>query len=382
MMVAFIAGVDAPSSLLTPKQPSSQPVRRYRSLTYGIVIAVAAAAALALVLFVGETPTMPQPVAELQPGPAAAPETPQLSPASALTRPVFPYSIVPGGVLTPAEVERAIARDPVVAAHYAGLDPRALRVVRLQEPRQAYVSYRIGNQVYWTRKKLSLKAGETVLTDGKMTVRARCGNQVADAVLGQTSAAEPSEQTFDAPTETVTIARDQTAAGGSGVGGTAPAAGAVPAAESEWASVNSMSPRQGPVPWPIVGGRQTPGVGGESAGADPGPGGSTPSFSPTPNPNPGPNFPPEDGPRTTPDPKKNPDPTPDAIPDPGPDPKPGPKAGPDPGPDPKDNPRTDPPGDPEDGPVPVPEPTTLILVGIGAGGAVVRHLHKRKSARR
>jgi len=74
-----------------------------------------------------------------------------------------------------------------------------VRVVRLAEPRVAYVSYRLGNHVFWTRRPLLLKANETLLTDGVHYARTRCGNQLS-ATPGPVSAAEPSPEALDAPT--------------------------------------------------------------------------------------------------------------------------------------------------------------------------------------
>ena len=105
-------------------------------------------------------------------------------------RPVYRYSIVPGGVRSAQEVIRAIANDPVVAAHYAGIAANNLRLVRLTRPLAAHVSYRIGDRIYWTQRKLILPVGEPVLTDGKTTLRARCGNIVSTYLRTPTFAGE------------------------------------------------------------------------------------------------------------------------------------------------------------------------------------------------
>ena len=97
------------------------------------------------------------------------------------TRLVYPYSVVPGGVASPEEVAEAMLRDPVVARHYAGFDPKRARVETLRQPRLAYVSYRIKDRVFFTRKPVRLYAGEQVITDGRTTIRARCGNKVEEA---------------------------------------------------------------------------------------------------------------------------------------------------------------------------------------------------------
>lgn len=96
------------------------------------------------------------------------------------SRPLYPYSVIPGGIQSADELRKAVVDDPVVAAHYAGFDFDHAHVVRLAEARSAFVSYRRSNLVYWTSKRLSLPAGETVITDGMHTSRTRCGNQISD----------------------------------------------------------------------------------------------------------------------------------------------------------------------------------------------------------
>lgn len=114
-------------------------------------------------------------------------------------RPVYPYSVVPGGVRDARELKWAAQHDPVVAVHYAGFDYDRGRVVRLVLARTAYVSYRIGNKVYWTRHRLTLKKGETVVTDGKIIVRSRCGNRVEEVPQQATDSSEPPAVKFDEP---------------------------------------------------------------------------------------------------------------------------------------------------------------------------------------
>ena len=99
-------------------------------------------------------------------------------------RPAYPYSVVSGGVRDVQELKWAAEHDPVVASHYAGFDYDHARVVRLVLARTAYISYRIGNKVYWTRHRVSLKKGETLITDGKITARSRCGNRVGGSAAG------------------------------------------------------------------------------------------------------------------------------------------------------------------------------------------------------
>jgi PEP-CTERM motif len=114
-------------------------------------------------------------------------------------RPVYPYSVVPGGVKDARELKWVADHDPVVAAHYAGFDYDNARLVRLVLERTVYVSYRIGNKVYWTRHRIKLKKGETVLTDGKITARTRCGNRVEEVPQQATSSSEPPAAKFEEP---------------------------------------------------------------------------------------------------------------------------------------------------------------------------------------
>jgi hypothetical protein len=95
------------------------------------------------------------------------------------------------------EVRAAIARDPVVAAHYGAVNLDEMQLVTLTEGKAAYVSYRIGGRVYWTRERVYLKAGETVLTDGHTTIRARCGNCVSDVKQEAVGAVEPAKGELD-----------------------------------------------------------------------------------------------------------------------------------------------------------------------------------------
>jgi hypothetical protein len=115
------------------------------------------------------------------------------------SRPVYPYSVVPGGVRNVSELKWAAEHDPVVGAHYAGFDYSHARVVILKATLSAYVSYRIGNKVYWMRRRVSLKKGETVITDGKMIARTRCANRVEEVPQQATSSFEPPAAKFEEP---------------------------------------------------------------------------------------------------------------------------------------------------------------------------------------
>jgi len=114
-------------------------------------------------------------------------------------RPVYPYSIAPGGIHDPKELERVFEKDPVIAAHYRGFDFHRARVVQLTEDRTVYVSYRIAGRFYWTTKRVLLHRGEKVITDGKMTLRTRCGNQVSETPGKEVSPEEPAMARLENP---------------------------------------------------------------------------------------------------------------------------------------------------------------------------------------
>lgn len=114
-------------------------------------------------------------------------------------RPIYPYSLVSGGVQNAYELKAAIEQDPVLAMHYAGFDYAHARLVQLLTERAVYVSYRIGNRVYWTRHRVKLHKGEMLLTDGKMTARTRCANRVEEKPQQESSSMEPPAAKFDEP---------------------------------------------------------------------------------------------------------------------------------------------------------------------------------------
>ncbi len=123
--------------------------------------------------------------------------------AGQAARPVYPYSVIPGGVYNPQEVAAAMARDPVVRDHYRDIAVNRLQPITLHQSMLAYVSYRQGSQVLWTQKKLLVRAGEVVLTDGTHMIRGRCGNlicQLPPPLSSRTSSPdEPPELVFDTP---------------------------------------------------------------------------------------------------------------------------------------------------------------------------------------
>ncbi len=115
-------------------------------------------------------------------------------------RKVYPYSIVPGGAQNLREAKQAMS-DPAVKANYAGINLTQLKQVKLATNLSGYVSYRWGDKIYWTKKMLTLRAGETVFTDGQHIVRGRCLNCYSAFPMLPTRPIEPAEKVLDTPVE-------------------------------------------------------------------------------------------------------------------------------------------------------------------------------------
>jgi hypothetical protein len=114
-------------------------------------------------------------------------------------RAVYPYSVIPGGALNSKELGTALRIDLVAREHYADFDVAAARIIRVAANRKAYVSYRKGDKIFWTRKPVNLRAGETLLSDGEHLARTRCGNRVSEVPRAPVSADEPEETAGDMP---------------------------------------------------------------------------------------------------------------------------------------------------------------------------------------
>jgi hypothetical protein len=115
-------------------------------------------------------------------------------------RKVYPYSIVPGGAEDLRQAKQSMS-DPAIKEHYANVDLAQLKQVKLTENLSGYVSYRWGDKIYWTAKKITLHAGETVFTDGKNIMRGRCLNRHSALPMQPIRPHEPTELAFDAPLE-------------------------------------------------------------------------------------------------------------------------------------------------------------------------------------
>lgn len=322
---APVGGQKTPAKVLSKQYKA----RRRRRLVTGLLAAVAIGGiALSFVLFKGPVPRQTltdQSTSAVRPN---AGQSARGKSATAAVRPVYRHSVVPGGVRSSEEIASVIQRDQVVAAHYRDINPQLMRNERLQQPLLAHVSYRLGDKVYWTRKPVLLPKNEPVMTDGKTTIRERCGNLISMEPLAPASEEEPPLASFDRLLDPVPVA---------------------------WMRLNYPLGSRSPSP---RSGGSTPGspsfMSGGSSYGTPGlrPGDSTNSpssqFTGTPN-----GGPPTDGP-----PPVNP-PT-------------------------VDPPTVDPPGEvvsTVETPLPVPEPNTLTLFGLAGAAGVAHYLRKRAQAR-
>ena len=118
---------------------------------------------------------------------------------SATGRPVFPFSVIPQGVNSAQELKAVLAHDPVAKAHYAGFSAATARVVRVDKPRAVHVSYRVGNRIYWTKNRMWLRRGETLISDGKNLARTRCGNRISGEAALPVLEHEPQMKMLDEP---------------------------------------------------------------------------------------------------------------------------------------------------------------------------------------
>jgi len=114
-------------------------------------------------------------------------------------RPVYAYSVIPGGAYSSAELAQAMDSNPLVARHYRKFDRSKLMTTYSHLAGPVYVSYRVGNLIYWTSKPVRLAAGELLLTDGTHFARARCGNRIELSVQSPVAVAEPLPGVLDSP---------------------------------------------------------------------------------------------------------------------------------------------------------------------------------------
>jgi hypothetical protein len=159
-------------------------------VTAGICLTIAAVVAVAIL-----SRSKPQPAAS-----SGEPDAVLSSDFAAALPPreVYKYSVIKGGTYSASELSDAITRDPIVADHYRSIDIANVRAETVNTDRLAYMSYRRGDQIYWTKHKIQLRQGETILTDGVTQVRSRCGNCISLDPMQPTAEDEPQTVEFEA----------------------------------------------------------------------------------------------------------------------------------------------------------------------------------------
>lgn len=120
-------------------------------------------------------------------------------------RRIYPYSVIPGGAQDAQELMSRVSSDRIVAGHFSDFKIGRARVVELRAAKSVYVSYRMGNRVFWTRKRLRLAKGEKLITDGTNYARTRCGNRISETPQAETSPREPPARVLNPPEDPVNV---------------------------------------------------------------------------------------------------------------------------------------------------------------------------------
>jgi hypothetical protein len=89
--------------------------------------------------------------------------------------PRYPYSLVPAGVHSVAQLATEFKYNPAYAAQFPGFDFSKAHIVHIE--RLGYVSFLKNGKIGWTKKPQLLS--EDVITDGKYFIRMQCGNGIA-----------------------------------------------------------------------------------------------------------------------------------------------------------------------------------------------------------
>ncbi len=118
---------------------------------------------------------------------------------AASDRKIYPYSVVSGGVYSGEEAIYRARADGIVQRHYVELDLASMRVEYAKVDLPRYASYRIGDEIFWTKKPLMVRAGEAMLSDGVNAIRSRCGNRLSVEPREPTTDQEPNEEEFELP---------------------------------------------------------------------------------------------------------------------------------------------------------------------------------------
>lgn len=159
---------------------------RQAATTVGIVVLVIAGILIAWKQVATQRRVSAAVLAQPVASPVALPDNPDLAPATTAKptakykgHPVYPYSVIPGGVHSVEALRVVMLNDAAIAAQYPNFDFDKAKVVTLTEDSQAYVSFAKNGQIAWTSKAIALHKGEQVITDGTYQIRTRCGNGIS-----------------------------------------------------------------------------------------------------------------------------------------------------------------------------------------------------------
>jgi hypothetical protein len=163
-----------------------------------VVVAVAALFGAGVVVGLHEPGPASESRETIHPRAVVASDAGGIQSVSLPSRANFNYSVIPGGARSVQELAHAIKTDSVVADAYRDVDPDTMRPETVPADRMAYVSYRKNDRVFWTKKKVRIYEGETILSNGQTEIRGRCGNGISLEPLLPTAEDEPEETEFDA----------------------------------------------------------------------------------------------------------------------------------------------------------------------------------------
>jgi hypothetical protein len=114
-------------------------------------------------------------------------------------KPWFGLCKVAYAATTVKEFRAQVEADPQLSLHYRDFDWENAEVILTNEDLEKNVSYKKRSMILWTQKKITIKKGEILITDGKIVVRTYCCNQIADWPRGAVEAFEPPERFLSPP---------------------------------------------------------------------------------------------------------------------------------------------------------------------------------------
>jgi hypothetical protein len=105
----------------------------------------------------------------------------------------------PYGARTLMSFRAATERDPVLQRYYKEFRWDLARMSIVTEDTLRFVSYRHGDGIKWTRRPLVIHKGERIITDGIMTIRGYCCNEISITPHGPLAPIEPPYASINIP---------------------------------------------------------------------------------------------------------------------------------------------------------------------------------------